>query len=182
MQKQCIICGDTFKTHLSESKRRKTCSRECAGIFKSRLTKGLPKSEEHKKKIGLAHLGKKRKPFSSEWINNLSKSHKGIKKTPEWRRKIGLAQKGEKANNWQGGKTEKRKNTTFRWVKRPNHPHANGTGFIRRYRDVMEQHIGRFLTSKEVVHHVNGDPSDDRIENLMLFSNNSEHLKFHRTC
>ena len=44
----------------------------------------------------------------------------------------------------------------------------------------MEEHLHRFLDPKEVIHHINQQKDDDRIENLMLFSNNSEHLRFHK--
>lgn len=36
----------------------------------------------------------------------------------------------------------------------------------------------RFLTKEEVVHHINGIRSDNRIKNLMLFPNASAHQKF----
>lgn len=42
----------------------------------------------------------------------------------------------------------------------------------------MEQKIGRKLRSDEVVHHINGDKTDNRIENLELISN-SEHTSLH---
>lgn len=44
------------------------------------------------------------------------------------------------------------------------------------HRWVMEQYLGRKLTRKEVVHHINGDPHDNRIENLQLMTQ-SEHMK-----
>lgn len=40
----------------------------------------------------------------------------------------------------------------------------------------MEEVLGRALEPSEVVHHRNGDPADNRPENLELFVSNAEHL------
>jgi hypothetical protein len=47
---------------------------------------------------------------------------------------------------------------------------------IREHRYLMQIHLGRTLESFEQVHHINGDGTDNRIENLMLLTN-SEHQK-----
>lgn len=47
-----------------------------------------------------------------------------------------------------------------------------------RYRWIMEQHLGRPLSSDEHVHHRNGDRTDDRLENLQLLSP-TEHATLH---
>jgi len=44
----------------------------------------------------------------------------------------------------------------------------------------MECKIGRYLTEDEVVHHVDGNKSNNKISNLILFKNQSEHIKHHR--
>lgn len=46
------------------------------------------------------------------------------------------------------------------------------------HRSIMENKIGRALTKDEVVHHLNGDTSDNRIDNMILLTN-SEHRKLH---
>jgi hypothetical protein len=62
----------------------------------------------------------------------------------------------------------------------PEHPNSNIKGLYAEHRLVMEKHIGRLLTKKEVVHHIDGDVSNNSIDNLMLFTTSSEHLSYHK--
>jgi len=55
-----------------------------------------------------------------------------------------------------------------------------GHSRIFEHRLVMEKCLGRKLKNNEVVHHINNNRSDNRLENLMLFPNNKAHLNFHK--
>lgn len=46
------------------------------------------------------------------------------------------------------------------------------------HRVIIEKAIGRTLSNNEVVHHINGEKKDNRIENLEILSK-SEHIKLH---
>ena len=64
-------------------------------------------------------------------------------------------------------------------VRMSSHPAAKATGYVYEHRLVMEQQLGRYLKPSEHVHHINGDRTDNRIENLELMTA-PEHLLEHR--
>lgn len=48
------------------------------------------------------------------------------------------------------------------------------------HRIIMEKYLGRKLLSTEIVHHINQDKLDNRLENLQIVSR-SEHNKIHKS-
>ena len=91
----------------------------------------------------------------------------------------------EKNSYWRDGRT-----TTIQGyihIRCPNHPRASKDGnYVPEHVLVMEQHLGRYLKwegtgnkNSEVVHHINGNKQDNRIENLQL-TTFAEHMKIHR--
>lgn len=52
----------------------------------------------------------------------------------------------------------------------PDHPNRTKNNYVLEHRVVMENHIGRLLDSSEVVHHINGNKKDNRVENLEVMT------------
>lgn len=80
-------------------------------------------------------------------------------------------------NHWKGGRVSSV--VGYIYIRVPSHP-KNYNGYVAEHRVVMENSIGRYLKNGEVIHHINGIKNDNRIENLVLCSSNSEHGTYHR--
>lgn len=89
-----------------------------------------------------------RRTFSEEWKRNISKAKKGI-----------------------GSGLSKKPNGYIEITMGDN----KGKG---QHRAIMEEHLGRPLESGEVVHHINHNRSDNRLENLEVMSRSS-HCSHH---
>lgn len=86
--------------------------------------------------------------------------------------------KGTNNPKWRGGSIREKDGRLLIYA--PDHPYPNHSGiYVYRYRLAMEAHLGRILEPNEIVHHINGDCTDDCLENLTL-TNKSDHGRFHR--
>jgi len=171
--------------HHSEEAKKKMSKNHWDTSGKNHPFYGKHLSLETRKKISIANKGKHIGKFNPMYGKHLSKKvkakiskfFKGKKQSFEHKIKRGLYRTGENALNWKGGITKCPEG--YISIKIKNHPFCNSEGYIRRSRFIMERHLGHYLHPKEVVHHINGIKDDDRIENLRLFKNNIEHMKFH---
>ncbi len=76
---------------------------------------------------------------------------------------------------WTWVRTESQGDYTFAII--DDHPNA-WFGRVLEHRAVMENVLGRILTSNEVVHHLNHDKKDNRPENLEVMTR-GEHTRLH---
>jgi hypothetical protein len=103
----------------------------------------------------------------------------GLKRTEQYRARIGESQR----RAWQ----TKRQRMPIGSLYTDFHGYTlvkvvEGKGaWKRQHILVMEQHIGRKLSKGEVVHHINGVRSDNRIANLYLCRSHSHHNDVERS-
>lgn len=84
--------------------------------------------------------------------------------------------KWDKSPQWNGGQRISHGYIEIRL--QPNDPFfamATRNHYVRQHRLVMAQHLGRCLEPWEVVHHINGDIKDNRLENLELMADQASH-------
>ena len=91
--------------------------------------------------------------------------------------KLGLRQRGENSPVWKGG--TRSGGYEYLRIHSPNHPNKDTQGYVAKHRLVVEENIGRNLKDKELIHHLDGDKSNNDITNLLLCKNSSEHGNIH---
>lgn len=121
-------------------------------------------TDRTKHRISQAMIGKKTRkniPASDETKKKISASHKGVYLKPS-----------------EFGGHKKRRTDGYISIYFPSHPKATKDGYVMEHILVMEQKIGRYLRNGEVVHHINKNRCDNRVENLIVMTK-SEHTSMH---
>lgn len=122
-------------------------------------------------KSNFTMTGRKLDPFHCSLI---SKTNKGKKLSDATKLKIS---ESHKLKGVAGHK--KIRQDGYIVVYYPDHPCSSDCGYVMEHRLVMESVLGRYLKPKEIVHHINGNKKDNRIENLKLFNSLGEHTSYH---
>lgn len=151
----CRQCGKEFSYYLSNP--RKFCSRHCATVYRN-LSDQNP---AYKRDVSGENNPMFGRGFHGE-------------DNPMYGKRLHLSPR------WRGGRKTRKDGYSF-VVAPQDHPYPsyvkpNGLKYILEHRYVMEQHLGRYLLPEEVVHHIDKDPTNNAIENLQLFRNQSEHI------
>lgn len=61
----------------------------------------------------------------------------------------------------------------------PNYKHGKEICWYKQARKIIEKKLNRKLTNKEIVHHIDGDKTNNDIENLKIFDSQEYHMNYH---
>ncbi|KKN90816.1 hypothetical protein LCGC14_0223990 [marine sediment metagenome] len=104
----------------------------------------------------------------------VSKSTIGLR-MKEFGIKTRFAPCGEDNPVWKGGKTIHEDG--YIQIRCTTHPRAHQSGYVFEHILVMEEHLGRYITLDEKIHHIDYDKSNNNIGNLALLESRSAHNK-----
>lgn len=157
--KACIVCGKPFTCRPANKERAKFCSCQCKADFQ-RGKDPYNKGNITWSHLACEHCGKEFKlPFKQ-----VQKFCSLKCRTAHWI--------GSGSPSWKGGRRARKDGYMLIKVL------PGKGGEVLEHRFVMERHLGRPLQPNEHVHHINGDKTDNRIENLLVLSC-SEHTRLH---
>lgn len=127
--------------------------------------------------LGCSFNRTRKKPISEEERLNRSRAQKGKVISEAQRQKIS-ERNSCYYNGLNGYGHTKNHNKGYVLAYVPEHPNAHKDGYVMLHTVLMERRIGRYLKNDEVVHHVNHNRSDNRIENLRLMKK-KDHMSMH---
>ena len=102
--------------------------------------------------------------------------YKGKQLSPQHRARIGAGVRCSNHPRFNGGRTIQ---LGYLLLRVEGHPAATKHGYVRAHRLVVEEALGRYLLPSERVHHIDGDTSNNALDNLMLFKSERDHQLFH---
>lgn len=155
MNKICISCNNDKKHHAK-------------GLCKSCYKNKLQKTRQYKSDLKLCECG------CGELIS--SKKIDGVIMRFKLNHNLKLDKSGSNHPMWKGGITYRKDGYVL--IHKPDHPNAYHDGYVLEHRYVMEMSLGRYLRMDEVVHHLDNNPVNNKIENLKLLTQ-SEHMKLY---
>jgi len=132
---------------------------------KGQFIKGYYTGHGFKKGLIPWNKGLKLGPESLETRKKKSLAKKGIPISEERR----IKRLGKGNPNWRGGVHRSR---GYIYDYYPDHPNVDVHGYVARHRLIAERALGRYLKNNEVVHHINGDNSDNHNDNLIVCTRN----------
>ena len=100
--------------------------------------------------------------------DKISKTETGKKLSDETKAKMSASRTGNKNYNWKGG-LHMRKDGYVQV--------SAGKKRLYHHRIVFEQAIGRKLKPKTAIHHIDGNPANNELENLYMFRTNKMHKR-----
>jgi endogenous inhibitor of DNA gyrase (YacG/DUF329 family) len=165
-KKECVCknCGKTFKT--SHSKVGNYCTRKCVDEHKKIRYRKIVNCTICGKKMSILKSDKSKRKYCSRECLKIGFSKFESARVTNYIKK----NRHPMFNGGMGVTTD-----GYVWIYIKGKPHNN----IKLHRYLMEIKIGRVLESTEIVHHINGDKFDNRIENLKIISR-IEHNKIHK--
>ena len=162
MLKKCIVCKKEFKIKPSNYDVIKTCrDKKCSFTLRSKIST--------------------RNRTGKHWDDNFKEAQSERIKLAYRQGKMTHMQKV-----WKDGKIKWAKEKNPRWKpigsKRKSHGYTlikvSEKKWQQEHRWIIEQQLGRKLKRKEIVHHINHNKSDNRIENLELMKD-ADHRRLH---
>lgn len=193
---QCDFCNKEmviFRFQLSS--KHYFCSQRCFGLWRSKnlIGKnnpmfGIKQNKKTKQKISkLKKLHWKQgkqinslktmfKKDHSPWNKNVSVRLNPKNEFPKGKNHPNFGKRGKETSSFKTGSHIDK--CGYKKLLRPGHRESFKNGYVSEHRYKIANKLNRKLKKNEVVHHIDGNKSNNRLSNLLILSK-AEHLKIH---